>query len=84
MTRNDPSPGCHDLAFEHPVVLDDPAEVALEDYAAVLTRAPRAEAWRREGSPAIAGVHVCGAPAPPTPAARADIEAFGRRASAGP
>ena len=78
MTRNGPSTGCHDLAFQDALVLDDSAEVALEDYAAALTGSPRAEAWRGEGGGGIAGVHVCGAPAPPTPAARADIEAFGR------
>jgi len=78
MTRTDPRPGCHDVVFQDALVLGDPAEVALEDYAAALTRSPRAEAYRGEGTAGVAGVHLCGAPAPPAAAARADIEAFAR------
>jgi hypothetical protein len=70
-----PGPGCHDLRFAQPYPLGDAAEVALEDYARAVWRARAAEAVR--DSEGVRGVHVCGAHGP-TPAARADVEAFAR------
>jgi hypothetical protein len=79
MTRSTPQAGCHDIDFREACVLDDPAEVALEDYAQTVIGSRRAEACRLEQRPAeVSGVHVCGAPEPPSPAAIADIEDFAR------
>jgi len=39
-----PQPGCHEVLFEAPVRLDEPSEVALEDYARTLASAARAPA----------------------------------------
>jgi hypothetical protein len=72
-------PGCFDIDFEEGYDLDGPAEVALEDYARALTRARSAEARRkRDGSPSISGVHVCGAPEAPSSAAVTDVSDFAR------
>lgn len=66
----------------HP--MDEPSEVALEDYARVLTRSRAAEAMPAPGAPGIvAGVHLCGARAPLAPAAIEDIEGFARSLLAG-
>ena len=55
--------------------MDEPAEVALEDYARVVTRSRAAEAV--PGAPGLVeGVHLCGPAQPPSPAAIADIEGF--------
>jgi len=78
MTRTNPRPGCHELLFRETLDLGDAADVALEDYAAVVTDSARAEAVREAGTGSVAGLHLCGAPAPPAPAARADVEAFAR------
>jgi hypothetical protein len=64
--------------------MDEPSEVALEDYARVLTRSQSAEAVPAAGSPGLfEGVHLCGTAQPPTPAAVADIEGFARSLVAG-
>lgn len=79
MTRNTPSRTCHDLAFRAGYAIDDPAEVALEDYARVLTRAESAEAMRSAADPSrVEGVHVCGFQALPTPQLLTDLEDFAR------
>jgi hypothetical protein len=79
MSRLRPVSGCHELAFRHGYAVDDPGEVALEDYAREVTRARDVEAVRREGDPGrVAGVHLCGLDAAPAPALRADVEDFAR------
>lgn len=80
MTRSDAGPGCHELVFEAAYRLAESAEVALEDYARVLTRAGGAEVIRSSTEPAlVGGVHVCGAPAPPSSTVLLDLQAFARR-----
>jgi hypothetical protein len=67
------------VPFAEPHPMDDPSEVALEDYARVLTRSRSAEAVRAEERPdSVAGVHLCGPAQPPSPAALADLEGFAR------
>ena len=57
--------------------MDEPSEVALEDYARVLTRSQAAEAVPTPGQPGMVdGVHLCGARPPLAPATIADIEGF--------
>jgi hypothetical protein len=64
--------------------MDDPSEVALEDYARVLTRSRSAEAVRADGRPdSVSGVHLCGPEKPPSPAVLADLEDFARSLGAG-
>ena len=75
----DPQAGCVDLQFAAGVVLSPAGEVALEDYARVLTRARHAEAIPDPSQPAsIAGVHVCAPETSLSDALRADIEGFAR------
>jgi hypothetical protein len=75
----DPQAGCVDLRFAEGISLSSSGEVALEDYARVVTRARHAEAIPHPGDPAsIAGVHVCAPETPPGDAMRADIESFAR------
>ena len=83
MSRARPGPGCIDLSFAEAYPMDDPAEVALEDYARVLTRARAAEAVRAEAPGAVAGVHVCDPEKPPSPEARSDVEGFARSLATG-
>ena len=79
MTRRNPESDCYDLAFQAGYPLPEPADVALEDYARVVTRSRSAEAIRAEDDPAsVRGVHVCGLGAPVHRAALADIEDFAR------
>jgi hypothetical protein len=74
-----PGPGCAELAFGARYPLDEPAEVALEDYARALTRAAEAEALRAEDEPGrVRGVHVCAPGAGVTPEVRRDLEHFAR------
>jgi hypothetical protein len=64
--------------------MDEPSEVALEDYARVLTRSQAAEAVPAPGPPGrVDAVHLCGASQPPSPATIADIEGFARSLPAG-
>jgi hypothetical protein len=67
------------VPFREPVRLDDPAEVALEDYARAVARAREAEAVRAggDGSP-VTGVRLAGVASLPTPQMRSDIEDFAR------
>jgi hypothetical protein len=79
MSRRQPRTGCHELTFRTGFALDDPGEVALEDYARALTRAAEAEAVRDPLDPArVKGVHVCSLPSPPGPPVLTDLEAFAR------
>jgi hypothetical protein len=83
MSRTRPIHGCHDLAFASAYAVDDPGEVALEDYAREVTRAREVEAVRPETDPGrVMGVHLCGLDAAPAPALRADVEDFARDLSA--
>ena len=76
MSRARPEADCVEVSFGVPHPMDEAAEVALEDYARVLTRARAAEAVPAPGQPgAVSGVHLCGA-ALPTATATADIEGF--------
>jgi hypothetical protein len=85
MTQARPEAGCYDIGFEAPFPLDEEAEVALEDYARVLTRSTRAEAVRAEDDPSsVRGVHVCGLGAAVTSAVLRDLHDFARSMVTGP
>jgi hypothetical protein len=71
-----PEPDCVLVTFAAPQPMDEPSEVALEDYARVLTRARTAEAVPGAQPGTVKGLHLCGAALPITPAAIADIEGF--------
>ena len=64
------------VTFAMPQAMEDASEVALEDYARVVTRARAAEAVPGAQPGVVKGVHVCGAARPVTPAMIADIEGF--------
>ena len=84
MSLGRPLPGCVLVPFVTAQAMDEPGEVALEDYARVLTRAQAAEAVPAAGAPGmIEGVHLCGAAQPLSPAAVADIEGFAQSLLAG-
>jgi hypothetical protein len=79
MSRRQPRTGCQELTFRTGFALDDPGEVALEDYARALTRAREAEAVRDPDDAArVKGVHVCGLASPPGSQVLTDLEAFAR------
>lgn len=79
MSRSSPGTDCYDLSFQAGYPVDEPAEVALEDYARALLRARAVEGIRSEEDPAmVRGVHVCGLGASPTPALFTDVEDFAR------
>jgi hypothetical protein len=83
MPRAAPEAGCYDLAFQAAYPLGEPAEVALEDYARVLTRSRGAEAVRADDDPSmVTGVHVCGLGVSLTQATLTDIEDFARQMTA--
>jgi hypothetical protein len=63
--------------------MDEAGEVALEDYARVLTRCSAAESLPADQPGAVAGVHLCGASQPVAPTALADIEGFAASLMAG-
>jgi hypothetical protein len=68
-----------ELAFTEALVLNDAGEVALEDYARVLTRATRAEAIRTQAAGTrVTGVRLEGPSSPPSRAEHQDIEDFAR------
>ena len=79
MPHTRPEAGCYEIDFGTALPLDEPAEVALEDYARALTRARAAEAVRAGNDPAtVRGVHVCGLATTLTPALLRDLEDFAR------
>lgn len=79
MTRKSPESDCYDLAFQAGYPIDEPAEVALEDYARALTRARGAEAMRKNDDPSVVeGVHICGLGSSLTQAILTDLEDFTR------
>ena len=62
MPRSRPEAGCHDLAFHAAYPVDEPGEVALEDYARAVRPGRRGRGAAR-GGPGVGasrGVHVCG------------------------
>ena len=68
-----------ELRFQTAHPIDAPGEVALEDYARVLTRAEAAEALRSESDPeSVAGVRLSAPGGAPSAAMRKDIEDFAR------
>jgi hypothetical protein len=79
MPHTRPEVGCYEIDFAAALPLDEAAEVALEDYARVLTRARAAEAVRAGNDPAtVRGVHVCGLATTLTPTLLRDLEDFAR------
>jgi hypothetical protein len=79
-----PEADCQELAFRAGYALSEPAEVALEDYARVLTRAESAEAMRIETDASlVTGVHVCRPAVAIGPDPRRDVEDFARDMQAG-
>lgn len=79
MSRKSPEADCYDLAFRAGYPMDEPAEVALEDYALTVTRARGAEAMRKRDDPSMVdGVHVCGLGSTLTQAILTDVEDFAR------
>jgi hypothetical protein len=79
MSVREPRPGCYELGFQHAYPIDETGEVALEDYARALTRAPAAEAVRKPDDPAVVkGVHICGLGISLTQALLDDLEDFAR------
>ena len=76
MTLARPGAECALVAFRAAQAMDEPAEVALEDYARVLTGARAAEVVPGDASGLVTGVHLCGAALPLAPATIADIEGF--------
>lgn len=84
MSRSRPASTCAELALSAPCLLESPAQVALEDYARVLTSAAAAEVvGLREGE--VSGVHLCGLSAGISAAALRDVQSFAKElASATP
>lgn len=79
MSREEPRPDCYELSFHAGYPVDEPGEVALEDYARALTRSLSAEAVRAMDDPSmVKAVHVCGLGTSPTQALLTDLEDFAR------
>lgn len=79
MSVGSPRPDCYDLGFQASYRVEEPAEVALEDYARELTRARAAEAVRSADDPSrVRGVHVCGPATTLDGRLMTDIEDFAR------
>ena len=83
MSRSHPQPDCVQLSFDEAYPMDEPSEIALEDYARVLARARAAEALRAEPSAGVGGVHLCGPEKPPSPPVASDIQGFARSLAVG-
>jgi hypothetical protein len=67
------------MAFAEGLVLSDAGEVALEDYARVVTLAVRAEAVRGDAHAArVTGLRLVSPASPPSAAQHRDIEDFAR------
>jgi hypothetical protein len=68
-----------DLVFQAAYAIDPPGEVALEDYARVLTRAASAETLRSPEDPErVGGVRLVSPGAELTASLRRDVEDFAR------
>jgi hypothetical protein len=73
------SPSVLELRFKAPYSIDEPGEVALEDYARVLTKAVSAEGLRDPADTRmITGVRLLGLDTAPTEALFTDLEDFAR------
>jgi hypothetical protein len=83
MSREGPATDCGEITFGEPYLLSEAAEVSLEDYARVLSRASRAEAVPATDGQGIAGVHLCGLLARPAPPVLEDVEGFARELARG-
>jgi hypothetical protein len=79
MSLERPEAGCGGVVIDPPCALTLPAQVALEDYARVLTRARTAETITDTGDEVmVRGVHLCGLPNPIGDPAWRDIVDFAR------
>ena len=79
-----PEPGCYEIDFATALPLDEAAEVALEDYARVLTRARSAEAVRAGNDPAEQASRVRPATTRPLPSsATSGLRALGQLGARG-
>jgi len=79
VTQMRPEAGCYDLAFQAGYPVNEPGEVALEDYARTLTRAGGAEAVRAaDDTGVVTGIHLCALGSSVIPAVLTDIEDFAR------
>jgi hypothetical protein len=68
-----------EVAFGGRYAVSASGQVALEDYARVLTRADGVEALAADDDPGrVRGLHLCAPAVPPREAALEDIEAFAR------
>jgi hypothetical protein len=72
-----PGEECVELEFSEPYSMPSGAEVALEDYGRVLTRARAASTWSRGTPGRVHGLHLCSPGLPPA-SVREDLEAFAR------
>ena len=82
MSHEHPAADCGEILLAPACALTPPAQVALEDYARVLTRALAAATLNGDDETMVTGVHLCGLPAPINDAAQQDIVAFAREISA--
>jgi hypothetical protein len=81
MTLAAPEADCHDVGLPGALSLPPPAQVALEDYARVLTGARAAEVIETPAAE-VTGVHLCAPGLPLSPQAIADIAGFARELAA--
>lgn len=79
MSRRSPSVDCADISLPKALALEPPAQVALEDYARVLTRAQSAEVVLSDSAgheSEVVAVHVCGMASPTSASIERDIADF--------
>ena len=81
MSRRRPTPTCVELVLGFPCTLEPSAQVALEDYARVLTTAAAAEVETGDDG-AVTGLHLCGLSSGITAAAERDVADFARELAA--
>jgi hypothetical protein len=77
LARHAPADPCA-LTFAEGLSLGEAAEVALEDYARVVSAAPGAEVVKDEAEERVTGVRLLGPGERPSPEACRDIEDFAR------
>lgn len=77
MSRTAPAADCGEIAIDLQAVPEPAAQVALEDYARVLTRARAAEVVTGTDGH-VHAVHLCGLPAAVTADAARDVADFAR------
>jgi hypothetical protein len=83
MSRATPAADCGEIALTMDRSLEPPAQVALEDYARVLTRARAAEVVTHDDG-RVRGVHLCGLPGNITPEVERDVADFARELTSEP